>query len=87
MRIRPWVIGATFVAFGVACHAAFKADPLPIRTQFACFEFFLYAIGLGLCLFSIVSTPMSRAWKLTWAVLWVVAVLASLVALIDSLPS
>ena len=29
MRVRPWVIGATFLASGCAAHAAFKLDPLP----------------------------------------------------------
>jgi hypothetical protein len=90
MRIRPWVIGVTFVAFGVSSHAALKVDPLPGRIemgQFAGFELILYAAGLGLALVSLVSTPMGFARRVAWSILWILAVLAALVAVIDSLPS
>jgi hypothetical protein len=89
LRIRPWVIGATFIGFGVVSHAVLKADPLPGRIemgQFAGFEFLLYAVGLGLSLLSLISAPMSGARRASLAVLWLAAVVASLVAVIDSLP-
>ncbi len=89
MRIRPWVIGATFIGFGVASHAARKVEPLPDRIamgQFACFEFLLYAAGLVVLLVSLVATPMGRGRRVVLLVVWMLSGLAALVAVLDSLP-
>ncbi len=86
-RIRPWVIGATFIAFGVCSHVAL--DPLPGRIemgQFACFEFLLYVTGLLLILISLLCAPMSVGWRVSAVALWLAGGLIALVAVIHSLP-
>jgi hypothetical protein len=90
LRVRPWVIGGTFITFAAVCHAAFRVAPLPDRTEmgrFACLEFLLYAAGLGLLLKSLVTSPMGGARRAVFRFLWIAAALAGLVAVIDSLPS
>jgi hypothetical protein len=83
------VIGATFIAFGAASHAALKFDPLPDRPsmgQFAYLEFLVYAIGFLLLLSSLISASMSGPRRALLSLVWLAGVLAALVAVIDSLP-
>jgi hypothetical protein len=89
-RIRPWVVGAALIAFGVCCHIAVKADPLPGRIEqggFAYFEFLVFVAGLGLVRRSLSPRVRDGDQSPAWFLWWWVAALAALWIVIDNMPS
>ena len=89
MRVRAWVIGVVLIAGGFATHAAFEVWAAPFAgriemVQFACFEFVLYAAGLGLSAVSPAGTTGSRRTG-GWA-LWFAAALLAGFAVLRRLP-
>lgn len=69
--VRPWVFGATLIAFGACSHIALDPPPGRIEMgQFACFEFVLYGVGHFLILVSLLSAPMAFGWRASLAALW-----------------
>lgn len=93
MRVRPRVIGAVLIAGGFVSHLAFEVWAAPYAGrgdmgQFACFEFTLFAAGLGLVFLSLASArpvPGVRPRATEWLV-WSVVALAAIVAVVSRLP-
>jgi hypothetical protein len=83
------VIGAALVAGGFATHAAFEVWAAPFAGriemgQFACFEFVLYAAGLGLAAVSLAGARGDR--QAAGCVIWLVAALLAGFAVLWRLP-
>ncbi len=89
MKVRAWLIGVVLIAAGFATHAAFEAWAAPFAGriemgQFACFEFVLYAAGLGLTAVSLAGASGSGR-SAGW-VLWLAAAVLAGFAVLRRLP-